>query len=129
MSGQESVIGLTMTANAAVAVERFVKMAANGRVIQAAAAGDDVVGVSLSPTTGAAEVLTMAVPGCKVKLTAGAAIDATAGAVPLTSDGTGRAIAVSAATDRVHAYALTSAGAANEVITALFVKASDRRDA
>lgn len=129
MSGQEAVTSVTMTAGAALAVERFVKLTTAGRVIQGAAATDDVVGVSLSAAAAAGDVITMAMPGCKVKITAGAAIDVSAAAVPLTSDATGRAVGVGGATERIHGYALESAGGAGEVITMLLVKGSDRRDA
>lgn len=133
--GMEKVNAITLRASAAIGQYRFVKVTTAAKVIQAAAAGDDVVGISLEGrvtqdiTDGKDAIAVASADGAKVFITAGAAIDVSAGVVPLTSDSTGRAVAVAAATDRVHGYALTSAGAANETIEMLFAKASDRRDA
>ena len=125
---------LTLPLSAAASQYRFLKIANAGSVIQAAAAGDDAVAVSLEgrsaqDITDGKTTVTVALPGCKVFITAGAAIDVSAAIVPVTTDSTGRAVAVAAATDRVLGYALQSAGAANEIIEILFLKAADRRDA
>lgn len=133
--GLEKVSSVTMQIAAAVAQYRFVKMTTAAKIIQAAAAGDDSVGVSLEGrvagdiTAGNDKIPVASANGCKVFITAGAAIDVSAGVVPLCSDGTGRAVAVSAATDRVLGYALQSAGAANEVIEMLLIKGASHRDA
>lgn len=133
--GLEKVSAVTLQIAAAVAQYRFVKMSSAGKIIQAAAAGDDIVGVSLEGrvagdiTAGNDKIPVASPDGCKVFITAGAAIDVSSAAVPVCSDGTGRAVAVSAATDRILGYALQSAGAANEVIEMLLIKGGDRRDA
>lgn len=132
--GMESVSQITMTASAAIAQYRFVKLTAAAKVIQAAAAGDDAVGISLEGritgdiTAGNDKIPVASMNGCKCFITAGAAIDVSGGAIPVTSDGTGRAVAVAAATDRIMGYALQSAGAANETIEMLAIKGGDRRD-
>lgn len=127
----ECVQGLSLTISAAVAQYRFVKVTGTGQVIQAAAAGDDAVGISqegrsAQDVTDGKTRIPVAMPNCKTFITAGAA---TAAGLPLTSDGTGRAIAVAAATDRVQGYSLSAAGAAGELMEILFIKAGDRRDA
>lgn len=125
---------VTMTLSAAAPQYRFLKIANGATVILAAAAADDVVGVSLEgrvagDITAGNTAINMAMPGGKVYVEAGAAIVVSGAIVPITSDSTGRAVAVAAATDRVHGYALSAAGAAGELIEVLFIKASDRRDA
>lgn len=133
--GMEQVNAVTLQIAAAVGQYRFVKVTTAAKIIQAAAAGDDVVGISLEGrvagdiTAGNDRIPVNTNTGSKCFMTAGAAIDVSAGVVPITSDATGRAVAVAAATDRVHGYALQSAGAANETIEVLFKPASDRRDA
>jgi hypothetical protein len=130
----EGIKAVTLQVAAAVGQYRFVKVTTAAKVIQTAAAGDDTVGIALEARTAGNitdgnDQIPVALPGCKCFVVAGAAIDVSAGVVPVCSDGTGRAIAVSAATDRVLGYALSSAGAANEMVTVLFIKAADRRDA
>ena len=119
----EKACSITMTAGAAIALGRFVKIAANGRVIQAAAGGDDAIGVSMEAAAAAGDTIAVAVfDSGKVEIEAGAAIDVSAGAVVITSDSVGRAVGTAVAANRMNGYALTSAGAAGEFITALLVK-------
>lgn len=130
----ENVTSLTLILSAACPQYRFVEMANAGKVAPANSAGDDCVGVSLEgrvtqDITDGKTAIAVALPGCKVFITAGAAIDVSAAIVPVTTDSTGRAVAVAAATDRILGYALQSAGAANEIIEILFLKGADRRDA
>lgn len=125
---------ISMTVAAAIAQYKFLEMGNAGIVAAANAATDDVVGISLEARS-AAQItagdtrIPMALPGCKCLVLAGAAIDVSAAVVPVTSDSSGRAVAVAAATDRILGYALESAGAADEVIQILFLKGADRRDA
>lgn len=140
MTGTELNPTVTFQAGAAVGKHRFVKLTTStaailqARVIQAAAAGDDAVGISCEEVT-AAEVtagqlaIACVLPGCKTWLMSGAAIDTSAGVVPLTSDATGRGVAVAAAGDRVLAYAMESAAAADVRIQVLFLKGGSHRDA
>lgn len=131
----ENVRSVTMTLSAACEQYRFLEVANAGKVSRANAAGDDVVGISLEgrvtqDITDGKTKIAMCVPdGGKCFITAGAAIDVSAAIVPVTTDASGRAVAVAAATDRMYGYALSSAGAAGELIEILFLKAADRRDA
>lgn len=133
---QEKVNAITMQVSAAVAQYRFVKMATAAKIIQAAAVGDDSIGVSLEGrsagdiTAGNDRIAVACVDGCKTWITVGAtAIDVSAGVVALCSDATGRAVPVSAATDRVLGYALQSSATANSLIEMLLVKGASHRDA
>jgi len=135
MSANISGVIVPITVAAAIAQYKFLEIASANAVATAAnAAADDVVGISLEARS-AAQItagetrIPMLLPNCVAKVLAGAAIDITAGAVPVTTDSAGRAVAVAAATDRILGYALQSAGAANEVIEILFLKGADRRDA
>lgn len=135
MSANISGVIVPITVAAAIAQYKFLEISSANAVATAAnAATDDVVGIALEARS-AAQItagdtrIPMVLPGCVAKVLAGAAIDITAGAVPVTSDSSGRAVAVAAATDRIHGYALQSAGAANEVIEILFKQGADRRDA
>ena len=117
----EAMQSLTMTAGAVINQYRYMKMTSAGEVIQAAAAGDDVIGVSLEAAAAQLDVLAMAmVNGAITKIEAGAAIDVSGAAKPLTSDSVGRAIAATSP-DQFHGYALESAGAAGEIIKCLLV--------
>ena len=134
MAVLQNVSEVHMTVAAAILKGKFLKLGNAGIVAATAAAGDDAVGVSLedrsSAQVTAGDVLVpMALPGCKCKILAGAAIDISAAVIPVTSDSAGRAVAVAAATDRILGYALQSATAADQVIEILFVKGADRRDA
>jgi len=109
---------ISMTAGAAIAIARFVKMS-GAKVIQCAADTDDAVGVSMEPA--AADLDRIAVAkynGCKTEVTAGAAIVA---GVPVASDATGRAV-TAVTGDRILGYAQTATAAAGEVVTVLLVK-------
>jgi hypothetical protein len=134
MSALEAVKPLNMSVGAAIAQYKFLEMGNAGIVAASNAAGDDVVGISLEARS-AAQItagdirIPMALPGCKCKILSGAAIDVSAAVVPLTSDASGRAVAVAAATDRVLGYALESATAADQEIEILFLKAASHRDA
>lgn len=135
MAGNISGVVVPVSVAAAIAQYKFLEYASANAVASAAnAAADDVIGISLearsaAQITAGETVLPMLLPGCVAKILAGAAIDITAGAVPVTSDASGRAVAVAAATDRILGYARQSAAAANEVIEILFLKGADRRDA
>jgi hypothetical protein len=135
MAGFEKVSAVAMTVAAAIAQYRFVEMGNAGIVAAANAVGDDVVGISLEArsaaqiTAGDTRIPVATPDGCKCLIMSGAAIDISAAVVQLTSDSTGRAIAVSAATDRVLGYALQSATAADQAIEMLFLKAGSHRDA
>jgi hypothetical protein len=135
MAGFEKVSAISMTVGAAIAQYKFLEMGNAGIVAAAGAVGDDIVGISLEARS-AADItagntkIPVAVPdGCKCLILSGAAIDISAAVVQLTSDSSGRAIAVAAATDRVQGYALQSATAADQVIEMLFLKAGSHRDA
>jgi hypothetical protein len=135
MAANISGVIVPLTVAAAIAQYKFLELSSTNAVATAAnAAGDDVVGISLEARS-AAQItagdtrIPVLLPGCVAKVLAGAAIDITAAAVPVTTDASGRAVAVAAATDRILGYALQSAGAANEVIEILFLKGADRRDA
>lgn len=135
MTGIEGAKSITLRAGAAVTQGRFVKMSSAGKVIHAAAAGDDVVGVALETrvtqdiTDGKDAIAVAPLDGAILDMEAGAAVDPTSAAVPITSDSVGRAVAVAAATDRIHGYALSIAGAAGVHLDVLCSKGSDRRDA
>lgn len=132
--GFNNVDSITLELSAACEQYRFVEMATAGKVSRANAAADDAVGVTLEGRTaqditdGKAAV-PVALPNSRCKITAGAAIDVSAGVVALTTDASGRAVAVAAATDSVYGYALQSASAAGVVIDMLFVKKASHRDA
>lgn len=134
MSSFQNVQSIDMTVGAAIAQYKFLEMGNAGIVAASNAAGDDVVGISLESRS-AADVtagntrIPVALPGCRCKVLAGAAIDISAAVVPVTSDASGRAVAVAAATDRVLGYALQSATAADQEIEILFLKAASHRDA
>lgn len=134
MAGLQNVQEVHMPVAAAIAQGKFLEMGNAGIVAAANAAGDDVVGVS-SEARSAAQVtagdvmIPMALPGCKCKVLSGAAIDISSAVVAVTSDASGRAVAVAAAGDRVLGYALQSATAADQLIEILFLKAASHRDA
>lgn len=132
--GFDSVRPITLELSAACEQYRFVEMANAGKIVRANAVGDDPVGITLEARstqdiTDGKGFVPVAMPGCRCKITAGAAIDVSAAIVAITTDTTGRAIAVSAATDSVLGYALQSAGAANVIIDMLFIKKASHRDA
>lgn len=132
--GFDSVRSLTLELSAACEQYRFVEMANAGKIVRANAVSDDAVGITLEgrsaqDITDGKTMVPIALPGCRCKITAGAAIDISAGITAITTDTTGRAIAVSAATDVVYGYALQSASAANVVIDMLFIKKGSHRDA
>lgn len=107
----------------AINIARFVTLASTG-ISESADPTDEVVGVSMEAVAASNDGL--AVPcarpnGCKVEITAGAAVSA--GAL-VTSDATGRAVTATS-TDKIHGQALTAAGAAGEVITILFFKGAN----
>ena len=134
MAYDEKTNAINMPAAAALPQGRFVKVATGGKVELCAAADDDPVGVSYQAATAADENIAVVVAdGAKVRVQAGAALTPSAGVVQVTSDATGRAVAVQAgapgAGERVYGYALTDAGAADEFITVLFLKAASHRDA
>lgn len=135
MAANISGVIVPATVAAAIAQYKFLEISSANAVVTAAnAATDDVVGISLearstAQVTAGDTRIPMLLPGCVAKVLAGAAIDITAGAVPVTSDSSGRAVAVAAATDRIHGYALQSATAADQVIEILFKQGADRRDA
>jgi hypothetical protein len=112
---------LSLPADAnAINIARFVTLAATG-ISESATATEEIDGISMEAV--AAGNAGLAVPcarpnGCKVEITAGAAV--AAGALVM-SDATGRAITATA-TNSVHGKALTAAAAADEVITILFYK-------
>lgn len=117
----QSVNSITQVAGAAVAAKRFVKKDGSGDAIQAAAATDEVIGVSLAAAAAAGDAFEVAkMDGCRVEVEAGAAV--TAGA-DVTSDTVGRAVA--AGTDNaVAGFAETAADAAGEIITIVALKGS-----
>jgi hypothetical protein len=134
MAALEAVRLINVSVAAAIAQYKFLEMGNAGIVVASNAATDDVVGVSLEARS-AAQItagdtrIPMALPGCKCIVLSGAAIDISAAVVPVTSDASGRAVAVAAATDRVLGYALQSATAADQEIEILFLKAASHRDA
>jgi hypothetical protein len=115
---------LSLPADAnAINIARFVTLAATG-ISESGGGTDEVVGVSMEAVAAGNDGL--AVPcarpiGCKVEVTAGAAV--AAGALVM-SDATGRAITATA-TNKIHGQALTAAAAAGEVITILFFKGAN----
>ena len=121
----ENVRPISLNAAAtAIRIARFVVVGASGQAAEAAAATDEVDGVSLEAVAAgnAGLAFPAAAPdGAKVEVAAGAAV--TAGAL-VTSDATGRAV-TAATGNRVNGRALTAAGAADEVITILFRKGAD----
>ena len=125
MAGFQNVQSVHMPVAAAIGQLLFVEMGANGVVAAANAAADDVVGISLESRS-AAQVtagdvqIPVALPGCKCKVTAGAAISI-ASAAPVTSNASGQAV-LAVATNKVLGYALQAAGAAGDQIEILFLK-------
>lgn len=119
MSNQ-NVNALTLVAGAAIAANRFVKVS-GGKVIQAAAATDEAVGVSLDSAAADLDVLPCAkYDGGIVEVEAGAAVSAGA---DVTSDTVGRAVAAGTG-NAINGWALSAAGAAGEFIKVLLVKGS-----
>lgn len=134
MAGQQNVAAIHMPVAAAIAQYKFLEMGNAGIVAAANSAGDNVVGISLEARsagqiTAGDTMIPMQLPGSRAKVLAGAAIDISAAVVAVTSDASGRAVAVAAATDRILGYALQSAGAADEVIEILFLGGASHRDA
>lgn len=119
MSNQ-NVNALSLTAGAAVAQNRFVKVS-GAKVIQAAAATDECVGVSLDSAAADLDVIPVAkYDGGIVEVEAGAAV--TAGS-DVTSDTVGRAVSAGTG-NAINGYALSAAGAAGEFIKVLLIKGS-----
>jgi hypothetical protein len=132
--GFEQVTSLTLELSAACEQYRFVEMANAGKISRANAVSDDAVGITLEGRTAqditdGKTAVPVAIPGCRCKITAGAAIDVSAAIVAITTDASGRAVAVAAATDVVYGYALQSASGAGVVIDMLFIKKGSHRDA
>lgn len=116
----EAASAITLTAGAAIAQRRLVKVTTAGEVIQSAAESDDSVGVSLEAAAAQGDVIPVAkLDGSKVEVEAGAGI--TAGAA-LESDSVGRVITHGGTAARIVGYALEAAGGAGEFITVLALK-------
>lgn len=119
--GFELVRSVTLKVGAAINQYRFVEVS-GANVVEANAATDHIVGVTLearsaTDITNGNVTIPVALPGCRVKVTAGAAV--AQGAAVMT-DATGRAITATA-TNRVQGIALTAAAAAGEQIDVLYV--------
>ena len=113
--------GITYTATAAIPQGRFVVSGANGQVTLAGA-NAEAIGVSLEAAAAAGDAISVAaLDGAKVEVEAGAAIDVSSAAQDITSDASGRAV-VAGTGERILGYALSSAGAAAEFITATVQK-------
>lgn len=112
---------VSLTAGAAIAQGRFVKVSTGGKVIQAAAGTDEVVGVALEASAADLDVIPCAkYDGGIVEVEAGAAV--TVGA-DVASDSVGRAVAA-ATGNAIAGWALSGAGAAGEFIKVLLIKGS-----
>jgi hypothetical protein len=103
-------------AGGVIARRRFVKLNTTGKVVQAGASTDYVIGVSSQPTTAAGEVAEI-YDGI-VMVEAGAAVPLLAGGTPVMVKADGTAIPwVTGAGVQVAGVALTSAAAAGELIS------------
>lgn len=115
----EAVRQISHTADADIAIRRFVELTANAEVQQVGTQGNSSIGVSMEAadvSENQSRIPIGLLDGGKLEVEAGAAIDVSAGAVPVASDNQGRAIPATGS-DRVLGYALSSAGAAGQVVT------------
>lgn len=118
----EKANAITLLAGAAVSANRFVKIDATGRAIQAAAGTDDAVGVALEAAAAAGDAIQVIVmDGAKMKVESGAAVTLGSG---VQSDSVGRAVDNAGVLNRIQGYALEAAAASGELITVLLSKGS-----
>lgn len=113
---EEAVRSVTLTAGGVLAQFVAVEIeAATGDAITCGADSPDVVGITQEDVADGSPVQ-VALPGCKTKWTAGAAIAAGA---RVTTDAAGKCV-TAVATDSLWGYCLNAPGADGEIATVLF---------
>ena len=125
MGHSESLHAITLLVAAAIIGNRFVKPGAAAVAVQADSLGENTLGVASRTITAQnvtdGDVSLAVVMSGVMQIEAGAAVDVSAGAVPVMTDASGRAIAATA-TNLVLGWAIESAAAAGEQISVILDK-------
>lgn len=119
----ESVSSISLTAGAAVAARRFVKIeAATGASIQAAGGtnADEAIAISLEAAADGDTFAAAKMDGAKVEVESGGVV---ALGADVTADADGKAVAAATGTG-VNGFALTASAADGEIITIVAIKGS-----
>lgn len=122
--GFENTNTVTMTAGAAVAQGRYLKLS-SGNVIHATSSADDVIGVAAEDAA-SGEALTVYTFGGKIEVEASAAIAVDA---LVTVTAAGKAVSTTSAAARILGQALSASGADGEFFTVLHQPLPSHNDA